>query len=463
MTIAAEQAEPAAGGLSIERHSIDHIPACERHGRVASLFPIWFAANMQVTTIVTGALGVILGLTLPWAVVALTLGNLFGAVFMALHSAQGPKLGIPQMIQSRAQFGYYGAIAPLVLVMPLYVGFYASGVVLGGQALASGAHIPFIPAAVALSAAIAILTIYGYNIIHRLERAVSVVTAIAFVILTWRLFALNDVGAAWNFGALPIGPFLLVLSIAATWQITYAPYVADYSRYLPEDTSIAAAFWWTYAGTALSSIWMMGLGAVAASVAHGAFAGGSTAFIVGLAPVGMGWAVSLTIVLGLIAIQVLNLYGMFMSTTTTITAITDWKIGRGTRIAFITVAAILVTAIGILGSGDFVRNFENFILFLAYFLIPWTAINLADYYWVRKERYDLASIFDPAGIYGRVNWRTMIAYGVAIVAQIPFISSEFYTGPAVALFGGADIAWIVGLIVPAALYVVLMRGRVVIP
>jgi NCS1 family nucleobase:cation symporter-1 len=177
----------------------------------------------------------------------------------------------------------------------------------------------------------------------------------------------------------------------------------------------------------------------------------------------MGWAVSLTIVLGLIAIQVLNLYGMFMSTTTTITAITDWKIGRGTRIAFITLAAILGTAIGILGSGDFVRNFENFILFLAYFLIPWTAINLADYYWVRKERYDLASIFDPAGIYGRVNWRTMIAYGVAIVAQIPFISSEFYTGPAVALFGGADIAWIVGLIVPAALYVVLMRGRVVIP
>jgi NCS1 family nucleobase:cation symporter-1 len=427
---------------------------------VASLFPVWFAANMQVTTIVTGALGVILGLTLPWAIVALTLGNLFGAVFMALHSAQGPKLGIPQMIQSRAQFGYYGAIVPLLLVMPLYVGFFASGVVLGGHALAAGIGSGFAPAAIALSVVIAILTIYGYEIIHRLERAVSVVAAIGFAVLTWRLFAHYDVAAAWHFGALPFGPFLLVVSIAATWQITYAPYVADYSRYLPETTSIGAAFWWTYAGTVLSSVWMMTLGAIAAAVAKGAFEGGSTGFIVALAPAGFGWAVSLVIVLGLMAIQVLNLYGMFMSTTTTVTAVTDWTIGRGIRIAFITVAAVLGTAVGILGAGDFVRNLESFILFLAYFLIPWTAINLADYYWVRKERYDLAAIFDPDGIYGRVNWRTLIAYGVAIVAQVPFISSEFYTGPAVALFGGADITWIVGLIVPACLYVWLMRGRV---
>jgi NCS1 family nucleobase:cation symporter-1 len=460
VTVAERQARNASQGLSIERHSIDHIPASERHGKVASLFAVWFAANMQVTTIVTGALGVILGLSLPWAIVALTLGNLFGAVFMALHSAQGPKLGIPQMIQSRAQFGYYGAIAPLLLVMPLYIGFFASGVVLGGHALADGVHIPFTPAAILLSVAIAILTIYGYAVIHRLERVVSVITSIGFVYLTWRLFTLHDVGAAWQFGALPFGPFLLVVSIAATWQITYAPYVADYSRYLPESTSIAAAFWWTYGGSVISSVWMMSVGSIAAAVAHGAFAGGSTSLIVGLAPISAGWAVSLTIVLGLIAIQVLNLYGMFMSATTTLTAITDWKIGQGARILFITVAATIGTALGILGSGDFVKNLENFILFLAYFLIPWTAINLADYYWVRKERYDLAAIFDPAGIYGRVNWRTMIAYGVAIVAQIPFISSEFYTGPAVALFGGADVAWIVGLIVPAGLYVALMRGRV---
>ena len=84
---------------------------------MTSLFAIWFGANMHMTTVATGALGTILGLPLPWTILALLLGNLFGAVFMALHSAQGPKLGIRQMIRSRAQFGFHGAVLPLILVV----------------------------------------------------------------------------------------------------------------------------------------------------------------------------------------------------------------------------------------------------------------------------------------------------------------------------------------------------------
>src|ERR1700761_1638869 len=121
-------------GLAVERHSIDPVPADQRHGSVTSLFTVWFGANMQMTPVVTGTLGTILGLPLQWAILALVLGNLFGAVFMALHSAQGPKLGIPQMIQSRAQFGVHGAILPLVLVVLMYIGFFASSTVLGGAA-----------------------------------------------------------------------------------------------------------------------------------------------------------------------------------------------------------------------------------------------------------------------------------------------------------------------------------------
>jgi nucleobase:cation symporter-1, NCS1 family len=56
-----------------------------------------------------------------------------------------------------------------------------------------------------------------------------------------------------------------------------------------------------------------------------------------------------------------------------------------------------------------------------------------------------------------VNWRTMTAYLLAVLAEIPFMSTSFYTGGAVASMGGADIAWIIGLVVAAALYVGLMR------
>lgn len=442
--------------LKVERRSIDFIPEAERHGRPAGLFAIWFAANMQVTTIVTGALDVLLGLSLPWAVLALVVGNVVGAVFMALHSAQGPKLGIPQMIQSRAQFGFHGAVLPLLLVIIMYVGFFATSAVLGGQALAGATGMDVDLAIVIVALVSTVLAIFGYRLIHRADRWISLLSGLGFVYLTIRLLQTAHLGKLWHAGSPSAGVFLLVVAVAATWQITYAPYVADYSRYLPTSTSISASFWWTYAGSVLGTVWMMLFGAVAVAAAEQAFNGGSIQFVVDLAP-GFHGLFAAIIILGIIAINVLNLYGCFMSTATTLTALRRHGIGQRVRIVYIVVAAVVSTVVAIAGQGNFLTNYENFILFLAYFLIPWTAINLVDFYAVRKERYDIKAIFDPDGEYGRINWRALIPYLIAIAVEIPFMSTTFYTGPMVAKVGGADISWILGTIVAGGLYYLAMR------
>src|SRR5579875_598171 len=121
--------------MKVEKHSIDYIPREERHGSPKDLFTIWFSMNMQTVPIVTGALAVILGLNLFWSIVAIVIGNLLGAIFMAYHSAQGPKLGIPKMIQSRAQFGLIGAVLPLIFVMIMYIGYNSTGAVVTAQTL----------------------------------------------------------------------------------------------------------------------------------------------------------------------------------------------------------------------------------------------------------------------------------------------------------------------------------------
>ena len=54
---------------------------------------------------------------------AAVLGILFGTLFMAAHASQGPKLGLPQMIQCRAQFGYRGVILPLIATGFTYLAF----------------------------------------------------------------------------------------------------------------------------------------------------------------------------------------------------------------------------------------------------------------------------------------------------------------------------------------------------
>ncbi len=55
--------------------------------------------------------------------------------------------------------------------------------------------------------------------------------------------------------------FLGMASVVGVWQLSYAPYVSDYSRYLPSSTSTRAAFWYTYAGTVLGVIGAMSVGA----------------------------------------------------------------------------------------------------------------------------------------------------------------------------------------------------------
>jgi NCS1 family nucleobase:cation symporter-1 len=160
---------------------------------------------------------------------------------------------------------------------------------------------------------------------------------------------------------------------------------------------------------------------------------------------------------------VLNLYGMFMAATTTVTAIWPMQMRERARASFVLISAGIGTVLAISVTSNFLANFENFILFLAYFLIPWTAINLTDFYLVRKARYDTSSVFTPSGIYGRVDWRTMVAYLVAIVVEVPFMRTTFYAGPMVSHLGGGDISWIVGLIVSAGLYYRLHRGVEVLP
>src|SRR5437868_11382711 len=177
-----------AGGL-IEVRSIDFIPDAERHGGLLSQFTLWLSANMQITAIVTGALAVVLGGDVFWSLVALLLGQLVGGAVMALHGAQGPQLGLPQMISSRVQFGVYGAMIPIVLVCLMYIGFSASGSVLAGQAVAQLLHVDDAAGILLFAAVIVVLTVFGYRALHFVGRIASVVGIIAFVYMFGQLFA----------------------------------------------------------------------------------------------------------------------------------------------------------------------------------------------------------------------------------------------------------------------------------
>jgi NCS1 family nucleobase:cation symporter-1 len=439
----------------LEDSTIQPIPLSERHGTAADLFTVWFGTNFMLLTIVTGGLAVTLfGLPFGWALVALTAGNLAGAIFMALHSAQGPTLGVPQMIQTRGQFGSQGSLLVVVIVLVMYVGFLASNLVLGGEALASIAPgMPDTPGIAVVAILSAVAAIFGYDLIHTYARVTTyvagVILTLAFVWIIW-VHGLPPDFLSRNTVNLP--GFLSTVSAAALWQIAYAPYVSDYSRYMPPDTGAKQAFWASFWGCSLGSLLPMALGAmVGLAIPKG------TGLVAGLATLTQGIAPLILIVLsiGVTTANAMNMYCGALSTMTLgQTLIPSWSPGAVARtIISLVIFAISLTG-GLLGKGSsFLVNYENFILLLLYVLVPWTAINLVDYYLLRHARYDVESFFrHDGGIYGRINGVAVGCYFLGILVQLPFIDSPLYKGPVARAMGGVDLSWIAGLAITGPAY-----------
>jgi NCS1 family nucleobase:cation symporter-1 len=440
---------PRQGGIGLEQRSIDYIPESERHGQPNTLFTLWFASNVQITAVATGALAVVLGLNLEWAIITILVGNLVGGLFMAYHSIQGPKMGVPQMIQSRAQFGMFGATLPVVVVLVMYLGFFVSGGILGGQALSALLHISVAPAVVLADALVLLITWVGYDLFHAYDRVVSVLSFAIFGVLLIKLLTVLPSHAPKS--SVTLGTVLLVISIFAAWQITWAPYVSDYSRYLPKSTRSPRTFWYTYLGSAVGACFIMTVGALGAVVAESQVSSNAPAYFAGLFPQ-VRWLVLIIILLGIFAANLENLYGAFLTAFTSLSPSGKLLAGARGRIVATTVVAVLGTVIAIAASSNFLTNLSNFVLFLLYFLIPWTAINLTDYYLVRHGKYDIPSLFQTHGAYGTVSWPALGIYVLTILVELPFMNSSFFEGPVAKAIGGGDIAWIVGLILAGGLY-----------
>ena len=274
--------EAPVGG--VETRTIDMVPERERHGSPRSQFTLWFGANLQITAVVDGALAIIFGVDAMTAIIGLLIGNILGGAVMALHSAQGPRLGLPQMISSRVQFGVKGAALPLILVIVMYLGFAATGTVLSGQAINSmfGVTAPAF-GIVAFGSLTAIVATAGYRLIHKLGRIASVVGIFGWLFLAYQLFRQYDVSAAFGHSAFSVATLLLAISLSAGWQLTFAPYVADYSRYLPSNTPAASTFWLTFIGTTLGAQIAMTFGVLVAAVSGAAFLKNQVGFMGNLA------------------------------------------------------------------------------------------------------------------------------------------------------------------------------------
>ncbi|MEV5936823.1 cytosine permease [Streptomyces sp. NPDC052079] len=442
----------------VERRSIDHVPSTERHGKAWHQGPFWLTGGFMLPSMLIGFLGPSMGLGMGWSLIAVISGMAFGTLFMALHANQGPRLGLPQMIQSRAQFGSRGAIFPLAMAVFIYIGYNVFQMVLAGDALSM-----FLPGEkiwyVVLAVVAVVIAVVGHDLLHTVQRYFSYLTITIFAVVTVAAVVYYPMGDATPVATGFSGAaFLAQFAAAGGYQISYGIYVSDYSRYLPENIPDGKLIGWTFLGGFTGAAWLGSLGAIFASYVPAPDALRQLHLVGDTVFPGFGAVAVLATLPALIGTSGVNAYGAMLSATTVLDGIK--RVNPTLRLRVVGVCAVGAVGLGITLSmpAAYMHSFHTFIAVMCYLLVPWTAVNLVDFYVVRRGRYAIADIIDPHGRYGHWAWRGLTAYFGGFVSMIPFVTLSFYTGPVTKALGGADLAFVVGLLVSGVLYYYIARG-----
>ncbi len=439
----------------VENRHIDHIPAAARHGKPWHQFAFWFGGNVNVFNVVLGGIVIETGLTFWWAITAIAAGTLIGALLIALHATQGPRLGVPQSIQSRGQFGFYGAAFMFPAVLLLNVGFIAAELVIQAQAMTGVTAALSMPTwIIILAVPSVVIGVFGYRWIHRVMQATAVVVGVSLVVMFIQgLRRALLPGSETTLARPPAGLFLADVALLVIDMLSFGPFVSDYTRYLPARTSSGRLFWAIYTGNVLATFGSCVIGAYLAALLP------SLGAVAAVGKISGKWAL-IIMALSLVNANTFNAYtGSFQ----VLAFGSMWRRFKAESVTVRLIPFLCVMAVGVvvacLGYQQFVNNLSNFLDVILVLFIPWSAVNLADYFLVRHGSYDVPSFFTARGTYGRFAWRGLLAYAIGLGIEWPFVSQPDYTGPLVKPLGGADISWLVGWFAAAVVYLLLVTGQ----
>ncbi|MDU6390290.1 MAG: cytosine permease, partial [Pantoea sp.] len=301
-----------------------------------------------------------------------------------------------------------------------------------------------------------LIGIVGYRFIHHINKVGAWVMGIALVV---GLIVMLDRPLPvdfWQRGSFSLNGWFATFCICAVWQISFSPYTSDYSRYLPANIGVFKPFICTWLGACCGTILAFLFGVVAVNLVGGE---GDAMAAVRQATGWLGPMLMVLFLLNIICHNSMNLYGSVLSLITAVQTFRPaWLPAARVRVIFSAVVLVGGVLVSLAASANFVSFFLNLIWALIGVLIPWSVINLLDFYVVKQQRYDIPSIFRAdGGRYGLVNANALLIYFSGVVVQIPFVENAFFTGPYAHLIPGADISWVISLVVTSAAYLLFHK------
>ena len=454
---------------TVEPGGVEYIALRERHGKPIDLFWTWLSPNLEFATIFVGVIAITLfGLNIWEAAAAIIIGTLLGSLTHGVLSSWGPKFGVPMMVESRAAFGFLGNILPAGLnAFTGAFGWFIVNSVSGAfalQALFPSLNLPFaLTFLVIVVAQVAVATL-GHNLIHVFERWALPLLGIVFAAACIFIFAHGNYGVGFNpkaplaFGG-ESGGWILAFTAAFGYAAGWNPYAADYTRYMPPNTDRKMVGFWAGFGVFLSCIVLEMAGAVLATVAGTKWGPNDipTAQLQRAMPDAVYFLALLCIAVGAVAANAINIYSGTMSLVSL--GIREMRLTLRQRRALF---SILAGVIGYIGGLVFQAQvapggkYEAFLLLISYWIAPWLAVVLIDY-WLHRGDYGDESVFYDSR---HQRWQGFVAMAVGLVVSVwLFASNSLYVGYVAfnyPQFG--DLTFVVGFVITGVLYYAFSMG-----
>jgi NCS1 nucleoside transporter family len=459
-------ATDAQAELRVDAHSIEPIPEADKDSTGPQQMWIWAGANIAPINWALGALGIVLKLGLWETIAVIVLGNVVGCAIFAAFTVMGHKTGVNQMVLGRSAFGRRGAALPSALMFLMTLGWIGVNtyfpvkiaVAILGQFGVPDTGLTNLVVVTLVMVVQVLIGLYGFYAIRTFEKYTVPVTAVIMALMS--VLAWTRPGVVnWQLtSTLPPAAHLAMLTLLMTaigvgWGISWVTWASDYSRFVPRRVSSAAVFWYSYVGMFVPTVWLAILGATLASVTRDTDPAKMVSAVFG----GVTSVLVLLLVLhGPIATNILNVYSA---------ALAALSMGfRLSRIAMALVAGVVgyVVTVYFVFQPSFAKAFDNWMISLLLWMSPWAGVVLADFYLVRRGRIDVDELYRSPEqcAYGDVNWGAIGAFVLGLIAGwsvedglVPALQGPISTK----LLGGADLSWLVGIVVAGAAYLAFGR------
>jgi NCS1 family nucleobase:cation symporter-1 len=419
---------------------LEVIPSTSRGSKASVLFWLWFASNLTIGDFLIGLLAQDYGLGYSNTVIALGIGTILGGVLLALMSVMGPVFGMSQMRIGRYTFGRKGGIVMSLLQWGNTLGWFTFNSIIAASALALaiGVKLYAIPIAVTVILVLALILL-GHKTIQRFERGMSLVLGILFIIiLAYSIEKIGVFGPPVTHAAFSAASFGWIVAFSFSYIMSWGPYASDYSKHLYTSVSRKSIAVYVLLGSGLASFFSELVGYYVGMATNSTSPNPAqplAQFLGKYALIGLYF-----LFLGGLSANAINLYSNTMSIR-----------AAGVKLERRYIAVIVTAVAGVLaylGYNSFYVSYENFLFILDYWITPWIAVMLVDFF----LRYRL---YIKGGYREVVNYRAIFSYLLGITVSVPFMyPSEYFIGP-IAYRLGFDISYFVSFIVAGLAYYIL--------